>query len=282
MKKCIILFAITAIILSFFPSNAHALGRGRIFGGRFSGGGGCFSGSCVVPCVAHAEIVETIVPVLAYPVLVPAFQFQYVPQAYAATVPVIPVAGYPVAAPLVQPVISTANYGQANYGQANYGQANYGQANYGQANYGQQQQPYQQQQNLGLNNNEKIRELAKAIIEEMSKIQDSNGDFGPPSVPGTQPQPQPQPQQRSYNQQQLSQFTVSAMARTCAVCHTGIGAKGDMIIFTQPGLINQQANWKKIKEEVSSGRMPPKDHHFQLSFQERQGITQWLQTIGVN
>jgi len=271
MKKCIILLAIT-IALSLFPSNAHALGRGRIFNGRFfGGGGGCFSGRCATPCVVtQTEFVETVVPVLAYPVLVPAFQFQYVPQAYAATIPVVPVAGYPVATPLVQPVVSTANYGQATYAQP-------------QQPYYNQQQPYQhQQQNFGLNNNEKIHELARAIIEEMSKMQDGNGDFGPPAVPNTQPlQPQPPPQQ-SYNPQQLSQFAVSAMSRTCARCHTGVAAKGDMIIFTQPGLINQQSNWKKIKEEVSSGRMPPKDHHFQLSLQERQGIVQWLQTIGVN
>ena len=72
------------------------------------------------------------------------------------------------------------------------------------------------------------------------------------------------------------------MNRTCTQCHTGIGSKADLILFTQPGLINQQANWKKIKDELVSRRMPPKDVHFQLSEQERNIIIQWLTSIGVN
>jgi uncharacterized membrane protein len=72
------------------------------------------------------------------------------------------------------------------------------------------------------------------------------------------------------------------MARTCATCHTGIGAKGGLMIFSQPGMFNQHANWSKIKAEVVSGRMPPRDAHFQLTPQERDYIRQWITSMGVN
>jgi hypothetical protein len=301
------IIAVFAVILTFFSiaSPAEAFGRGRIFGrGRFFGGCGHSVCSTCAPVVVE-EIVE--VPVFAFPILVPAFQFQYVPPAFAAG-GVLPVAGggYPV----VQSGGYGASYGQfgqASYGQ--YGQASYGQfgqsygQSYGQSPYGQTygQSPYAYNQSLNLNSKDKIRELARALLEEMNKAENGNGnDTGPPAVPGTQsyqppPQPPPNPYQPQppYQQpnpyqsqqpppQQLQQLAFSAMARTCARCHTGVGSKHDVVIFTQPGLVNQHANWRKIKEEVASGRMPPRDTHFQLAPQERQWIVQWLNSIGVN
>jgi hypothetical protein len=265
MKKWVFLSIIATLVSLFaISSSAYAFGRR---------GGRCFT-SCSTPCYPIKKeivFVPEIVPVLAYPVLVPAFQFQYVPQAYAPVAQVVPVTGYPVATPIIQPV---APYGQPPMG---YGQSN-GQP-YGQPNG----QPYGQPNGngYGLNNKDKIRELAKALLEEMSKMSENGPvDSGPPVVPGTQPVSQvpfQQPQQPN-----LAQFSVAAMGRTCAQCHTGVGSKGDMIIFNQPGLLNQQANWKKIKDEVLSGRMPPKDVHFQLSTQERQSIVQWLTSVGIN
>jgi hypothetical protein len=269
MKKFFVA-VVVATMLSFLvtPSSAHAFGRRTVIVNN--GGGRCIGiSSCAVPCqqtvAVCAPVCNTSVcnlgvsacnvavcnPVcatpVAYPVLVPAFQFQYVPQTLAATVPVVS-GGYPVAAPMqypyAQPMVS---YGQPQY--------------------------QHQQQGFGLNNKDKIRELAKALLEEMNRISE-NGDDGPPSV-GNYGQYQ-------YQQPDLPQLSINAMARTCSQCHTGIGSKADMILFTQPGLVNQNANWKKIKDELVSRRMPPKDVHFQLTEQERSTIVQWLTSIGVN
>jgi hypothetical protein len=279
MKKWLFLAIIATVVSLFAASDAFAFGRRC--GGRFFG-----RSSCCTPCYTNycAPVIKEVavaVPVFAYPVLVPAFQFQYVPQAYAPTVPVVPVTGYPVATPVVQPVVPTG-YGNG-IGQTPLTYQQQAMAGGYQQQYG--QPPAQPQQY----NKDMIRELAKVLLEEMSRqSNDAPLDSGPPMVPGTQPQQPvgqnnffPPPQQPQHNAQ-LAQFAVSAMQRTCAQCHTGVGSKGDMTIFTQPGLINQQVNWKKIKDEVGSGRMPPRDVHFQLSQQERQGVLQWLQSIGVN
>lgn len=289
MKKWVFLAIIATVVSLFAVSDVYAFGRrcgGRFFS-RSCCSTPCYTSSCYTPVVE----VPVAVPVLAYPVLVPAFQFQYVPQAYA-TVPVVPVTGYPVATPVVQPLGSTGYGGYGALPVANgIGQTplTYQQQAYGQQPYG------QPQQNYGLNNKDKIRELARALLEEMNRMaNDAPLDSGPPMIPGTQPQqpqfPQqpvghnsffPPPQQPQPNAD-LARFAIAAMARTCAQCHTGIGSKHDMVIFTQPGLINQQVNWKKIREEIASGRMPPRDVHFQLHPQERQGILRWLVSIGVN
>jgi len=288
MKKWVLVIIATVVSL-FAASDAHAFGRrcgGRVF----------VSNSCYTPCYTSycAPVIKEVpvaVPVLAYPVLVPAFQFQYVPQAYAPTVPVVPVTGYPVATPVVQPVISTGGYGAPvvnGIGQTPLTYQQQAMAQY-QQQYGQPNgQPYANGNGNGYGK-DKIRELAKALLEEMNRMAgDAPADSGPPAVPGTYPQQPvgqnnffPPPQQPQPNAQ-LAQFAIAAMNRTCSQCHTGIGSKGDMTIFTQPGLVNQQANWRRVKEEVASGRMPPKDNHFILSQQERQGILEWLRSIGVN
>ena len=292
MKKCLILTIITTLVsLSVLPASAHAFGRrGRSSCGGYSS---CYTSSCYTPCYnpVVAVPVVALVPVLAYPVLVPAYQFQYVPQTYAPTVPVVPVTGYPVATPIIQPVI--AGYGQPPIAYGQPGQPAmpaYGQP--GQPAYGQPGQPAQQ--NFGLNNKDKIRELAKALLEEMNKMaENAPVDSGPPTVPGTQSQqpplgqspPQQPPLGQSPPQQPdngLAQVALNAMQRTCAQCHTGVGSKGSTIIFTQPGYINKQVNWKKIKDEIVSSRMPPKDVSFQFSPQEKGTIIQWLTSIGVN
>lgn len=289
MKKWVLVIIATVVSLFAVSSDAHAFGRRC--GGRF------VSRSCFTPChVNHcAPVIKEVavaVPVLAYPVLVPAFQFQYVPQAYAPTVPVVPITGYPVATPIVQPVVPTG-YGAPPVN----GMIGQTPLTYQQQAMAQYQQQYGQPNGNGNGNGngygkDKIRELAKALLEEMNRqAGDAPIDSGPPVVPGTQPQyPQqpvgqnsffPPPQQPQPNAD-LARFAFAAMQRTCAQCHTGVGSKGDLTIFTQPGLINQQANWKKIKDEVASGRMPPKDVHFQLSQQERHVVLEWLRSIGVN
>lgn len=273
MKKCFIVI-IVATVISFLttPSSAYAFGRRTVIFN--SNGGRCVGvSSCATPCQSvavcntsvcnnavavcnhHACEVPVVAVATAYPVLVPAFQFQYVPQTLATTVPVVS-GGYPVAAPMQYPYAQPV----ASYGQP----------------YQHQQPQYQQQPQgygYGLNNKDKIRELAKALLEEMNRISE-NGDDGPPSIYN---QPQQPPQQPDY-----AQISVNAIARTCSQCHTGVGSKADIILFTQPGIINQNANWKKVKDEIVGRRMPPKDVHFQLTEQERSTIIQWLTSIGVN
>jgi hypothetical protein len=282
MKKCLTIIGI--ICLFCMPASLYARGRCGGFGGGF--GGDCCTGSYCSPVytaptpVYHDPVVVT--PVFAYPVLVPAFQFQYVPPTtIAAAVPVVPVSGYPVATPIGQPVQPALPYGQPPA----YGQPGYGQPGYGQPAYGQPPQQLAQ-----LNNKEKIRELAKALIEEMNKMAAGGDDDGPPQVPGTQPPqqqpplsqpPQQQPPLSQPPQQQLAQIAMGALQRTCYTCHTGVGSKSDFQIFSQPGTFNQTVNWRKVREEVKSKRMPPKDHQFQLTQQERDAVLKWLESYGI-
>lgn len=266
MKKCLSLIAVFCLLA--FESTSHAIGR-RIISG------GCSTGTCAVPSTNYNYATE-VTPAFAYPILVPAYQFQYVPPAFAApTVPVIPVTGYPVATPIIQPVLPLP-YGIGGV----------------QPTYPMQPTP-QYPPNVSVAPNvaappiskDKIRELARAIIEEMARQAES--DNGPPAVPGTPvPQPQqsqpPQPQQpQTPNPSLVAQLAVSALNRACYACHTGVGSRKDTVIFTQPGLLNQNANWSAIKAEVKSGRMPPKDQQYKLTPQERGAIVEWLTAQGV-
>src|SRR5271166_3641899 len=105
MRRCLKTIIIAAFCILAFNSTSHAIGR-RVFVG------GCSTGSCAAPIVHH-EVAQVITPVFAYPLLIPAYQFQYVAPAYAtATVPVVQVTGYPVASPIVQPV---APFGYPGY-----------------------------------------------------------------------------------------------------------------------------------------------------------------------
>lgn len=283
MKKWVLITLLTVTAFSLFlANNAFAIGRrGRIFGGR------CAPVSCGTICnpttictttacttICATPVVETIIPVYAYPVLVPAFQFQYVPTTYA--VPTVPVAGYPQAYPVVQ---------QPAYG---YPQG-YGIQPNAYGVQGMQPNTYNpQQQQFNLSRKDQIRELAKALIEEMNKLADGasdvNPDNGPPSVPQPQLQSKLPPQTfpRRDDAQLTQQVAFNAMGRVCSHCHTGVGAKKEFQLFTQPGHLNQTVNWKKVKDELESGHMPPKDTQFQVTLYERQSILEWLRQIGVN
>ena len=287
MKKWVIitLIALVGIVSLFATSDAFAFGRR---GGRCGGGGfvSCGVRSCYTP-VVHTPVVvqEVITPVFAYPVLVPAFQFQYVPTTYA--VPTVPVTGYPQAYPVVPQAQGYGGYQPQQYGYPPQVQGQYGMP---QGQYGMPQpNGANPQQQFNLSKKDQIRELAKALIEEMNKIADGTNDSGPPPVPGLgqpspQPQPQPQPQTQTPKQPdpQLTQVVLSSLNRTCAQCHTGVGAKKSFQIFTQPGHLNQNINWKLVKEELVAGHMPPKDTPFQLNPSERTNILEWLRQIGIN
>lgn len=59
--------------------------------------------------------------------------------------------------------------------------------------------------------------------------------------------------------------------RSCADCHTGTQAKGKMVIFSSPGILNPAADWAAIWDVTDTGVMPPetkKNQNAALSDQE--------------
>jgi hypothetical protein len=323
MKKCLIFIGVLASLF-FSTSDASACGRGRFFGrscgfnsfGCSSFSGGCCTTSCspVVsvcdPVVSVCDPVATIVPVqtaFAYPILVPASQFQYVPPTYAApTVPVVNATafpGYAGAYPAYppQPIAygTPGGYTPASYGYPGYPPQGMAPPQYGQQPYG---YPPQSMPPQGYGppqygappqqNNDRIRELAKALLEEMNRQANNPQDSGPPPVPGLgQPsnpeyniqQPPPPIQQPPQPQpQQLQQAALSALSRNCYACHTGVGAEKGYQIFTQPGLVNSNLNWRKAREEIVREDMPPKKSQFRFTPQEKAAVLQWFSSIGVN
>lgn len=234
---------LTFISLGTFKS--EAFGRGRIF----NRGGSC----CNVVAVREVVAVQE---VFAFPVLIPAYQFQYAPPAIA--VQGIPAATYPT---IQQPYA----YGQPQ------------QFTQPQPYYGQPQQFAQPQQFGGLNK-DKIKELAQALIEEMNR-QLEGGD-NQPSVPQSNANPT-QPPTLGVNVKALQYQALTAMSRNCSACHTGIGSKKGQIIFSQPGFFNPVVNLTKLKEEVINDRMPPIDSQYRLTPQEKGTILEWLRLRGV-
>jgi hypothetical protein len=239
----------------------------------------------VTPIVT--PVVETIVTPVAVPVLIPAFQFQYSPPC---ATPAVPCAGAGYGAPGYGYGPPMASYGQPGYG---YGppMANYGQ----QPGYGYQAQPGYQQQSIGQPGQpqqDMVRALAKALLEEMgrqSQSQNGPNDGGPPAVPNngggfgpSTPFPTALPNQfpTGPNGQALANFAFNATVRSCAACHTGIGSKGDTIIFSQPGVLNPAAPWKTMAREVQEGRMPRRDSQWRLTPEEAQAVLAWYSEMG--
>lgn len=209
--------------------------------------------------IVHESPIVPIVPI-AYPVLVPAFQFQYSPPVIVQAAPIAqayPQAAYPQAAypqppgaqtPLAQPPANGNMYGGA---------------------------PQQ----------DKIKELAKALLDEMRRQseQELNGDGPPMAIDPTLPQspnpglppPSPLPQQPP-NKEQLTPLAINTLSRACAQCHTGIGAKGEVVIFSSPGVFNPGAPLKSMRREIEAGRMPPQYFNYRLTAEELQVLRIWL------
>jgi hypothetical protein len=208
---------------------------------------------CNTPVVATPVIVqERIVELpIAYPVLVPAFQFQYSPPCYAA-----PAAVQAPCQPVYQQTTSVV-----------YPQGHQQQGGNMYANQGSQQE---------------IAKLAKALLEEMRRQsdQEQNGDGPPtvfdPSAPSGQPLPPVFQPQAEMTRDQAAPLALSALGRACAQCHTGIGSKKDVVIFTQPGLFNPSAPLAAMRREIEAGRMPPQYHNYRLTPSELQALNIWL------
>jgi hypothetical protein len=294
MIKCFSLF-IAGIVLVTSVNSASAQ-CGVVKRGAVCQGTTCQSSSYSSSYIApHVDVVTTI----AVPILIPAFQFQYTPPV------ALPIAncGQPVYQPgYGQPM---PNYGQPVY-QPGYGQPmpNYGQPGfvpgYGQSAYGQPQQTTYTQQQLPaapttptVNSQDKIRELAKALLDEMQK-QSQSSDGGPPVAPGT-PGTNANPpatnppgsngvppglsQAPTLSPEQASPAAITALQSKCSACHTGPASKGEFVMFAQPGLFNQQIPWRSIVREIDSGRMPPKSSQYRITPQEAVAVRAWLSGI---
>jgi len=242
------------------------------------------------PVVHHDVVVKEVVKEVAVPVLVPAFQFQYVPPACpcpqpAPVAPLPPVGGY--GAPQAPP-----GYGQG-YGHTPPPAAAPPVFGHGYA------APPQPGVGAGLDNQARIRELAKALLEEMQRQSAQGDDQGPPVVsdpygspspapatppvhqlaPATPPvhQPAPAPGQAGPNpNSQWGGVAFAALQRNCAACHTGIGSKGDYQLFSQPGALNPEASLKLALSEIESGRMPPRSSQYRPTPEEVTAIRNWL------
>jgi hypothetical protein len=257
--------------------------------------------------VVHSPVIKEVVKEvpIAVPVLVPAFQFQYTPPAAVPVVPAVPGYGQP-------------GYGQPAYQQPGYGQPAYPQPGYGQPVPGQPTPvatPPGHNPNPVVNSQDRIRELAKALLEEMQR-QSGGPDDGPPAVldPNAPPPPQGPPQGNpqgppvtpppqgtpppagtnpgtppgvppgvpsgpKISREQAAPFAIAALNRNCAACHTGAGSKGDQVIFSQPGVLNPDASWRSIIREVESGRMPPRSSQYRITQEEVAALRAWLQGL---
>lgn len=259
MKKLfIVMLSMAAFLL---PAKIYAQSCGVIRHGPI------YTPPAAVVVKDHVAVVKEVivkeVPI-AVPVLVPAFQFQYQPPCYAPACAVPP------------PV---AGYGQPHGNNS---------AAYGNGppmvNYGQPQQP-----SSIPSDKDKIRELAKALLEEIQR--QSNDDGGPPAVSGDQgqgtppgvppglpstPPGVPPGVPSGMTAQQAAPLAIAGLQRNCASCHTGIGSKGDTIIFTQPGVLDPNAPWSAMKRAIESGHMPPKQSQFRPTPEEIQALRIWL------
>jgi len=243
------------------------------------------------PIVHHNQVVvkEIVKEVpIAVPVLVPAFQFQYSPPCQVCPPGVVgqqpgyvPGYGQPAGTP---PGVGATPPGVGTPGVAA--------PPVPVATPGQPAPP-------APSSNDRIRELAKALLEEMQRQSGQGPDDGPPTVydpsaPKTAPTP-PAPvggtpgsppgvgsnppgvgNTGGMTREQAAPYAIAALNRNCAQCHTGVGSKGDFTIFQQPGLVNPNAGWRSILREIESGRMPPKQSQFRLTPEETNAIRTWL------
>ncbi len=202
--------------------------------------------SYVPPVVIHKEVVAIKEIPVAVPVIVPAFTFQYSPPCYAP-----PAAAAPAATP-THPVGHSVPGGSIPVGAADPG------------------------------SKDKIRELAKALLEEMSRQSDPGGD-GPPVASGPLVGSHPVvpggglPGGGSQiTKDQAAPFAIAALQRNCAACHTGNASKGDFVLFSQPGVFNPQASFRSAMREIEAGRMPPRSSQYRLTQEEANYARIWL------
>lgn len=187
------------------------------------------------------------VPV-AFPVLVPSFQYQYVPPCCTPTagqpVAAAPVGAHPVATP-------PAQHAQAGIGQLDQNQ---------------------------------IRALARLILAELKKEQEDAGpDAGPPAVIDAGPgvgvypgdQTVPVPAQPVVGNPNLAGLTL--LHNKCAACHTGTTSKGRFMIFNSPGQLAPNFDRHAAAESIRVGQMPhPSRPDLKMTSAEKTLVRQFL------
>lgn len=195
------------------------------------------------PPVAIVPIYEPPVAI-AIPILVPAYQFQYSPPCVSPGVGVLP--GAPGMAP-IGPAAAPLPDAHANPGFI--------------PGFGSK------------NDDELIKRLARAVADEL-RLNKEEPDDGPPVAIGIDEARggDIKVPSKALAKEQLVGFAQNALERSCKACHTGIGSKGDTVIFTQPGIFNPNAPWKSIAREVLKNRMPPSSSAYKLTREERNFI----------
>lgn len=181
--------------------------------------------------VKENVIVKDVIVPVAVPVLIPAFQFQYVaPCASPVAAQVVPqIQGAPVANPFpvgqqMQPMTGSPYSAAPASAPA----------------------PATSEQ-------QRIRQLARALLLEMSRQEESpSEDDGPPMAIGefiAQPVQRQQPAQNAGNWLQV-------LSNRCARCHTGAKAASGIQIFTAPGQFNPSVDRQRLISAIEGGRMP--------------------------
>jgi hypothetical protein len=253
--KCAILAVFT--VITVFVVDSHAFGRRGIFGRRGGCGGGqpiiscqpisvCNNGVCAVPVIPVVPVVavQQVFTPVAVPIFVPTFQFQYQPA------PCVP---------------NGVTFPGANLG-------------YTQPGMGYLPQPSQPNTNLGLGmEKERIKALARALLEEMSKENDPNNqeqDDGPPMA--LEPNAQfPSPPNPSRN-------FLTVLANRCSSCHaTGPNYKGGPVMFDANLQFNPQTDKTATLDAVEKFRMPKgalNDPRKRLTQQEYNILYAWAKS----
>lgn len=240
--------------------------------------------------VAHEVVTPIAVPV-ALPVVVPAFTYQYVPPCNA------------VAPPVAFPGVGTPGIPGYGHGYQMPTAGGYGAPPAAPQYNGPYQQPPQAPQPvLPGQGKDSIKELARLLLEEMRR-QDAGpaapGDDGPPMAvypggntppvgntppanggafpPPTVPTPASNTTGGRPNPQSpFAQAAINALARNCASCHTGPGSKGDTVIFSQLNVLDPNAPFRTMLNEINSGRMPPRQSQWRPSPEEIAALQAWL------
>jgi len=244
MRKFFTIFILSLLSLILFSDYSFGFGWRRC--------GRPFVSSCrpVVPVHRHIvnkpiieikkEIIIEQVPI-ATPVLVPAFQFQYQQQSYSSVIP--------------SPINNSGYVPNANYGNQGHN-------------------------NNMMNNRDAIRELAKALLEEMQRLsQRQELNDGPPVVTGPWTGSSSNPPPVNSNNEMAA---YNAFKRNCAHCHTGAGSKADAIIFTQPGLLNLHAPWEDMTRRLIRRQMPPKDSQYKPTDAEYDAMIQYAKSMAAS
>lgn len=129
---------------------------------------------------------------------------------------------------------------------------------------------------------DKIKELARALLEEMNKQSDYSN--GPPTAKWDDESPPASSQPNLGNptsgkpnfRSRYGPAAMSIMQRNCMSCHTGSGSKKGVIIFSQNNILNTNAPFEKMKIQIEDGHMPPNYSQFKLTAEEKNILSAWF------